>query len=380
MNLSSFLIKPASGRCNLACKYCFYRDVAENREIADFGIMTEATARALIEKAFSIDSPAYTFGFQGGEPTLAGIDFFEKFVRIVREVNRKEVPVTYTLQTNATLIDAEWARFLKRENFLVGVSIDGPRAINDTLRISRDGSPSYRRVMTGVQALRDEGVQINVLSVVTALTADNVEVVYNHLRDRGFDWIQFIPCLDPLGEKPGGHPWSLSPAAFSHFLKTTFDLWYAEQINGTPIHIRWFDNLIAMAMGYAPDSCSMLGRCEGYFTVEADGSVYPCDFYVLDEWRLGNVHSTDFAAMAQGETARRFATSSEYIDPQCRTCFAYPLCRGGCRRDREPFVDGKPSLNRYCQAYREFFAYAGDRILQMAHENNILGASANPIF
>jgi len=377
MDTSSFLIKPASGRCNLACRYCFYRDVTENRDVADFGIMTEATARALIEKAFSLDSPTYTFGFQGGEPTVAGLDFFENFVRLVGEANRKGVPVTYTLQTNGTLIDPEWARFLKRENFLVGVSIDGPRVIHDTFRVRWDGSPSYRQVMAGVQALRDEGVPINALCVVDALTADNVEVVYTHLLDRGFDWVQFIPCLDPLGEAPGGHSWSLSPAAYGVFLRKAFDLWYEVRDRGYPAHVRWFDNLVGMAMGYPPDSCSMAGRCEGYFTVEADGSVYPCDFYVLDPWRLGNVQTTDLAAMAQGETARRFTTSSEYIDPQCRTCFAYPLCRGGCRRDREPFVDGKPALNRYCQSYKEFFAYAGDRILEMAQA--LLRGTGKPV-
>lgn len=339
--------------------------------------MTEDTAKVLVEKAFSLNSPSYTFGFQGGEPTVAGLGFFKMFVRLVGEANQKGVPVTYTLQTNGTLIDAEWARFLKRENFLVGVSIDGPRVLHDTFRVGHDGSPSYRRVMAGVQKLRAEGVPINALCVVDALTANNVELVYNHLRDQGFDWVQFIPCLDPLEEAPGGHSWSLSPAAYGIFLRKAFDLWYEERNRGYPAHVRWFDNLIGMAMGYPPDSCSMAGRCEGYFTVEADGSVYPCDFYVLDQWRLGNVHTTDLMAMAQGKTARLFTTSSEYIDPACRTCFAYPLCRGGCRRDREPFVEGKPVLNRYCQSYEEFFAYVGDRIVEIS--DALLHGAGEPV-
>jgi uncharacterized protein len=165
---------------------------------------------------------------------------------------------------------------------------------------------------------------------VDAAAADNAQAVYRHLRSRGFDWLQFIPCLDPLGEEPGGRPWSLSPAAYARFLKTTFDLRYDEWRRGSPVNVRWFDNLVAMAMGGPPESCGMSGSCSVNFTVEADGSVYPCDFYVTDEWRLGNLRDSSFAAMRDSAAARRFVESSRCVDDQCRSCFAFPLCRGGC--------------------------------------------------
>jgi uncharacterized protein len=370
----TFLIKPASGRCNLACRYCFYRDVAEHRETEDFGLMDSETADLLVDRAFELDADLLSFGFQGGEPTLAGLPFFERFTarahakaaEAAEKRPERPVRVQFTLQTNGTTVTPEWARFFKREEFLIGVSIDGPRLLHDAFRVKRDDSPTYSAVMDGVSALRAEGVPMNALCVVDAATADNAATVYRHLRSRGFEWLQFIPCLDPLGEEPGGRSWSLTPAAYTRFLKTTFDLRYQEWRSGVPVNVRWVDNLVTMAMGGPPESCGMSGVCSANYTIEADGSVYPCDFYVTDEWKLGNLRETSFAVMQESGTARRFVESSRYVDTECLGCFAYALCRGGCRRDREPFVDEQPALNRYCSAFKDFFSYAGSRIMEMA--------------
>ena len=363
---ASFLIKPASGRCNLACRYCFYRDEVENRSVADYGIMTGETTEILVDRIFELGSQSYSIGFQGGEPTLAGLDYFRRFAALMKEKNTKGAAIGYALQTNGTTLNAEWAKFLKEENYLVGISLDGPRMVHDAMRVSRNDKGSYDKVLEGVAFLRAEDVPVNALCVVDAITADNTELIYTHLRRKGFDWIQFIPCLDPLGEAPGGHSWSLTPEAFGRFLKKAFDLWYEDGNKGTPANLRWFDNLIGMALGYPPENCGMSGRCGSYFTVEADGSVYPCDFYVVDEWKMGDIRTNTLTELYQGEVAQRFIKVSEYVDDACRACFAYPLCRGGCRRDREPFVDGRPVLNRYCPSFKDFFQYAGERIMAIA--------------
>lgn len=373
------LIKPASGRCNIACRYCFYRDVAEHRETGDFGIMDETTAALLVDRAFELDAEMIGFGFQGGEPTVAGLPFFRRFTAMVRaraaslasnldpaQPGKKPPRIEFSMQTNAIAITPEWATFLKAEGFLLGVSLDGPRMLHDAYRVHPDGSGTYEAVLRGIGYLRDAGVPMNALCVVDEATADNAGAVYRFLRGRGFDWMQFIPCLDPLGEAPGNRPWSLTPAAYARFLKETFDLRYRDWKSGIPVSVRWVDNLVSMAMGRPPEICGMTGVCAVSFTVEADGSVYPCDFYVSDEWKLGDLANAGFEEMRSGETARRFVESSRQVDPACRDCRAYPLCRGGCRRDREPFVDGAPALNRFCAAYRDFFAYAGSRILEMA--------------
>ena len=334
--------------------------------------MSAATTDALVARAFAFGANHITFGFQGGEPTLAGLYFFEYFTAQARfaessaKRNGRNVHVQFALQTNGVELNAEWARFFKRENFLIGVSIDGPRIIHDMFRVRSNGLGTHSDVMNGIAVLREQGVPVNALCVVDANTADNAELVYRYLRSHGFDWIQFIPCIDPLDDEPGHKTWSLSPFAFENFLKTTFDLRYSEWRGGRGIHLRWFDNLVGMAAGERPESCGMSGVCGVNFTIEADGSVYPCDFYVTDEWRLGNLHEDSFLAMKDGKTAQRFVESSRIIDSECVSCFAYPLCRGGCRRDREPFRDGRPILNRYCHAFKEFFSYAGDRIIEMA--------------
>jgi uncharacterized protein len=370
MNTAFFLIKPVSGRCNLACRYCFYHDLAEHRRTRDYGLMDFGTSDLLIERAFDLNADGLTFIFQGGEPTLAGLEYFEHFVeksRACAESSPHHRPqIHFSIQTNGLTLNTEWARFFKREGFLVGVSVDGPRMIHDRYRTHRDGSGTWAQVMHGIGLLRGEGIPVNALCVVNDLTADNAELVYRHLRLRGFDWIQFIPCLPPLTEGATALYEALSPEAYARFLKKVFDLRYEEWLRRAALYVRWFDNLVGMAAGIPPESCGMLGCCPVNFTVEADGSVYPCDFYVTDEWRLGNIHELSFQTMKEGVVARKFVESSHHIDPACRTCPAFFLCRGGCRREREPFPDGKPRLNRYCSSFREFFSYSGERIMKMA--------------
>ncbi len=253
--------------------------------------------------------------------------------------------------------------------------------------------------MAAAQTLKEEGAEFNILCVVDSATADNALSVYEFFKRRGFTWLQYIPCLDPLdlsdradlsvradtpatlsdtpasagttpdlGAVSGTGRFSLTSAAWASFLKTTFDAWHAEIRSGRQVSVRYFDNLVDMALGYPPENCGMSGRCGAYFTIEADGSVFPCDFYVLDEWRMGNVMTDSFAAMTASANALRFVSVSEFVSPECEKCFAWPLCRGGCRRDREPFEEGLPRLNRFCGAYKDFFTYAGQRIMDLARD------------
>lgn len=367
----SILLKPVSGRCNLACRYCFYREVAERRSTGDYGLMEPGTAELLVDRAFETGASHISFGFQGGEPTLAGLDFFRRFVGRVRRGTEEAkaagrgIEVNLALQTNGLLIDEAWATFLAGEGFLVGVSIDGPRLLHDSLRIGRDGSGSHAAAMRGVSILREAGVPVNALCVVDALTAGNAARVYAHLREKGFDWLQFIPCLDPPGEE-GGHTWSLTPEDYGSFLAETFDLRYGEWRRGSRVNVRWFDDLVGMAMGNPPESCGMRGFCGSSLAVESDGSAYTCDFYMTDEWKLGDIRRDSIAAMLGSPAARRFVDRSRRIDPACAACPAFSLCRGGCLRYREPFADGRPSLNRYCSSFKRFFGHATPRLLEMA--------------
>lgn len=352
--------------CNLKCKYCFYHSEASQREIASYGLMSVELLEKLVIKAFDHAEGFCTFSFQGGEPTLVGLDFYKKLIEIQKKYNKKGIQVHNALQTNGMIIDEEWARFLADNKFLVGLSLDGPNEIHDMLRVDAKGDGSFKMVMNTARLFDKYGVEYNILTVVNSAVARHPNKIYSFFKKNGFRYQQYIQCLDPLGEKPGGHKYSLTPERYASFLKGIFDLWYKDLIEDNYHSIRNFDNYVSMAAGYPPESCGMSGVCTCYFVVESDGGVYPCDFYVLDEWKLGNINETTFAELHKTENAERFVETSKYIHGNCKECKWFSLCRGGCRRTREPFADGRPDLNYYCRSYKEFFEYAGERITQLA--------------
>ena len=362
----NLLIKPASSSCNLRCKYCFYHSIAENRSVASYGIMSNEAAELLIKKSFGYAENVCTFAFQGGEPTLAGLEFYRNFVQLVKQYNIKKIDVNFAIQTNGTVINEEWADFLFKNNFLVGLSLDGPKDINDMNRVDSLQEGSFTRIINAVNLFNKHNVQYNILCVVNNLVARHTNKIYNFYKKNNFNYLQFIQCLDPLDEEPGGNPYSLKPDMYAVFLKNLFDLWYKDIIEGKKISIRYFDNLVGMLMGYPPETCGMSGRCSCYFVIEADGGVYPCDFYVLDEWKLGNIKYDDFTVLLNTDTAKKFVQLSLHVDNKCKECKWLNICRGGCRRTREPFKDGLPSLNYYCKSYNEFFYYSIERLNNLA--------------
>lgn len=360
------LIKPASSACNLHCKYCFYHDVAENRSQSNYGMMSEATLETIVRKALEYGETQVGFAFQGGEPTLAGLDFYRKLVELQQKLNQKRVAISNSLQTNGMLIDTDWAQFLAENRFLVGLSLDGPKDINDLNRSDAQGKGSYNRVAKTVKLFNQHQVEYNVLSVVTKPVARHIGTVYQFLVKQGFRYLQFIPCLDGLGEEPGHNPYSLTAELYEDFLKRLFDLWYRDFQNGLRISIRMFDNILQSLLGYPPESCDMKGHCSANLVIEADGSVYPCDFYVLDQWKMGNIVDNDFAEMLQSEIVQAFVTVSKGIAVQCGECQLYPVCRGGCRRHHEPIADGRISQKNYfCSAYQGFYQYALPRFREV---------------
>jgi uncharacterized protein len=188
--------------------------------------------------------------------------------------------------------------------------------------------------------------------------------VYNFFKNNNFKQVQFIPCLDPFNQTKSEY--SLTPQRYGEFLKSTFDLYYNDFINGKYISIRHFDNYVYMLTGQHPESCGMSGVCTSYFVVESDGGVYPCDFYVLDQYKMGNLTLQTFSQLAKSEIAVKFREESKHIHSKCKSCYWLHICRGGCKRDREPFVDGKPGLNRFCEAYKEFFLHSAQRLNELA--------------
>lgn len=365
---ASILIKPSSANCNIDCKYCFYKCLSSNRGEYSKGFMSEDTLEQLIIQAIDYADNFVSFAFQGGEPTLAGVDFFRKAVELEKKYNNRNLTIENTIQTNGILIDEEWAEFFAENDFLVGLSLDGPKKIHDRYRTDVSGNPTFEKVMHAVSLLEKHHVEYNILSVITDEAADKASYLYNFYKRNGYDYIQLIPCMDEStrsGENgKEGNKCAVNPEKYGRFLCELFDLWYEDFNRGEQMDIRMFSNLAQMAAGYPAEECGMNGHCTCYFVVEGDGSVYPCDFYCLDEWKLGTVEDS-FSSLIDSEKVKKFIKDSEPANQKCQNCPYFSLCRGGCRRWREVSAGGTLGLNILCPAYEIFFEHARERILKL---------------
>ena len=359
----SLLIKPASGNCNMRCRYCFYADELDNREIRSYGKMSVDTMHTIVDKAMEYGDYECTIAFQGGEPTLAGLDFYRDLVAYVTaHENPKKLKIHYALQTNGYLINEEWAEFLGKNHFLVGVSLDGLKEIHDRYRLDAAGKGTYQRGISAIRLLEKHQVEYNILTVVTAATARNGQKIYNYFKKNHFGYQQYIECLDPIGEEPGQHEYSLTPEKYGEFLKSMFDAWYLDMRSGTYVYNRYFENLMMIMAGQQPESCNMRGVCGKQWVFEADGSVYPCDFYALDQWCLGNINKNSFEEMDQKRDELGFIQWSMRQQEDCQKCRWFGLCRNGCRRNREPVTAEHTNRNYFCKSYQMFFEYAYPRL------------------
>lgn len=409
----TILIKPASSLCNMRCRYCFYSSIADIRENASYGIMSEETADNIIKKALQ-SSSSVSFAFQGGEPTIAGLGFFRTFVEKVKEYNTGNAiikatasnagnasnssnsantgnssnsantgnsdnqaskgikNVFYSMQTNGLNIDEEFAAFLKVNNFLVGLSIDGYKEIHDFLRVDSKGDGTFNRIMKTVRLFEKHKVDFNVLTVINAYTAKHIEKIYTFFKKNNFRYLQFIPCLDPLDRQPLEFDYSLTPALYGKFLKTLFKLYYDDFMNDNYVSIRFFDNLVRVAAGQPSEQCGMLGFCSGQFVIEGDGTVFPCDFYCVDNWQTGNINEMGFDEIYKSDKMQEFIRTSIYDSTKCKACDVYNLCRGGCRRDRDIATNGiAGDSNIYCEALHDFYKFSGPYINQIQIRLNL---------
>ena len=358
----NLLIKPASSSCNLRCRYCFYYNVADNRKISNYGIMTDSTLENMIKNAFQTAENAINFAFQGGEPTCAGVDFFKKFHDFVDMYNNNNITVNFSLQTNGTLINKDWIALFKKYNYLVGLSIDGNKEIHDKFRLDAQGNGTFRRVLKTAKEFSKHGVEFNILCVVNKPVAENGKLIYNFFKNSGFRYFQFIPCLDSF--EGGEEDFSLTSKDYGKFLNETFDEWYKDIISGKKISIRYFDNLVRIVLGQEPEACDMVGHCNLNGIIEADGSMYPCDFYVLDEYKLGNINDNSIEDLFKSNIEKEFLKASININGKCKVCRYLKLCRSGCRRHKEMNADGILE-NKFCTSYTDFFDKNIHRLLKL---------------
>ncbi|MFO8057749.1 MAG: anaerobic sulfatase maturase [bacterium] len=354
MNPFQLLIKPAAGDCNLACEYCFYRETTpvlypeEKRHRMSFETMDRVVSDLL-----SYRFPETVFCWQGGEPTLMGLDFFRETVQAQMKHGQSGQSVGNAFQTNGIIINDEWARFFADYRFVVGLSLDGPREIHDRYRNTVKGEGTFDRVMATAELFRKHGVAFNILCVVNRFNQDRAREVYRFFRMNGFDYIQFIPCLETDPDTGEVLPFSATPEGLARFFGEAFDEYRRD---GFPqVSERNFDALLNIHLTGQPNMCTFGKRCGEYLVIEHNGDVYPCDFFVEDKWKLGNVYEKKLSEFFSHPLMKSFARAKSQRPAECEQCKWVEWCHGGCLKDRLPDRASGPGRTYFCPAYQALF-------------------------
>jgi uncharacterized protein len=361
----TLLIKPSGSDCNVDCAYCFYKSRAPQVGTGRQRMSAEVL-ETLVKDYLGLRFPLSGFAWQGGEPTLMGLDFYRRAVELQKQYGGAGQEVGNSLQTNALLLDnADWCKFLAENKFLVGISIDGPRELHDHYRLDLGGHGTWERVMRAIECCREHKVEFNTLTLVNHLTADHPDEVFDFLLALGSRYLQFIPCVEVDPESGRVAEFSATPKQYGDFLCRVFDRWLA--FGPERLSIRDFDSILSHCIAGRPTLCTFDRQCSQYIVVEHTGDVFPCDFFVEPKWRLGNIRETPIQELAACARKKAFARLKQDLATKCLVCRYLPMCRGGCLKDRAAF--DKDNLGResyFCESYRRFFDYALPRFMQIA--------------
>lgn len=344
----SLMLKPVGSACNLGCRYCYYLDKGTGGRMS-----LEVLEKAIRSYADACHGPELNFIWHGGEPLLLGVDFYRAAVALERRYSSGR-PVFNSIQTNGTLMTPEWAAFFRKHNFLVGISIDGPRDIHDQYRQDRSGQPCFDRVVRGLGYLRDAGAQFNTLTTVNHYSEGRGADVYGFLKQLGSHHMQFLPVME------FGSDTSVSALGFGRFMADVFDVWVRGDVG--QYYVQLFDAALAAWCGLPPGLCTLGRRCEGTAVIENGGDVYLCDHCVDAAHRLGNIMETPLSElMARADVESFAAAKMSALPPRCRACQWLPACNGECPVHR-PSAD---SVNALCEGYRLFFDHAAPTLDRM---------------
>lgn len=364
--INSILIKPTGPDCNLRCNYCFYRRNAGMFE-GKTHRMSDVVLETLIRDAMR--AGINTFSWQGGEPTLMGLEFFQKVVQFEMKYGRPGTAVANALQTNGTLLDQNWAKFLSDYKFLIGLSIDGPSKFHDHYRKDDQGKPTHPRIMKSAQLLSEFGVEFNILALLNNLNVKQPDAVYDFMLKHGFHWLQFVPCIEQ-GQKGEPAPFCISPEDYGEFMVRIFDRWVEDF---PKVSIRDFDDLLMRALGKDQTTCTNSIECGSYFVVEHNGDVFACDFFVTSRWRLGNIMETPLWEIAASEKFAQFTRAKGEVGEVCRSCRFLDRCWGGCQKHRTVLGGEVSDPSYFCKAYKRLFAHVEPVMPELAERVRKMG-------
>jgi len=371
----TLLIKPSGSDCNLDCKYCFYKDRAPEVGHGKQR-MSDEVLEALIKDYLKLSFPVSGFSWQGGEPTLMGLDFYRKAVELQKKYGSSGQQVSNALQTNAILLDDKWCKFLHDNKFLVGISIDGPKQFHDYYRANHSGSGTFDKVMKAIETCKKYKVEFNTLILLNNKNVGHPDELFDFFIENNIRYLQFITCVetDPATGKIAD--FSITPAQFGEFLCRIFDRWY--KYGPSKLSIRDFDSILSYCVADKHTICTFDKQCSGYIVVEHTGDCFCCDFFVEPKWQLGNIFETPIEKLANSSKKRDFARAKQNLCTKCLVCRHLAVCRGGCIKDRAIFDAGYSILDEnqesrienresyFCESYKRFFDYAMPRFTQIA--------------
>ncbi len=371
------IAKPIGPICNLACDYCFYLPKRSLYADDETWRMSDDTLRAFVRQYIEAQPESVDqtdFAFQGGEPTLLGIDFFRRVVELQQEYAPPGKRIHNSLQTNGLLLDDRWCEFLKQHGFLVGLSIDGPAELHDRFRRDRQGCGTFDRVVRAMQLLLKHSVEFNTLTCVHRHNADRPGRVYRFLRDVGVGHMQFIPVVERLADSTSDAAHaavssrSVRPGQFGRFLTGVFDAWIANDVGR--VFVRDFDQALSAWVGAGATVCIYAKHCGRAVAIEHNGDLFSCDHFVDETHKLGNIHQVSIAKLANASSQEAFGLAKEQTLPACcRRCDYLFACNGACPKDRFlPEPDGSGMRNYLCEGYRIFFAHIAPFMKAMATE------------
>ncbi len=377
------MTKPIGPRCNIACEYCYYLEkealFPQEKKFRMSQDVLESYIRQTIQAGLKAGMREIQFAWQGGEPTMLGLDYFQKIVALQNKHLPANVTASNALQTNGTLLDDDWGHFFKDNGFLVGISIDGPKNIHNRYRVDRAQRPTFDAVMRGLEVLQKHEVEHNALTVVNRANGGKGKEVYKFLKGLGFEFIQFIPIAErALGDTlakapqvdmdPGNSvtPWSVSPRAYGKFLCDVFDTWFRNDIGD--IFVQFFDVQLGLWMGRGASLCVFAETCGNGLALEHDGSLYACDHYVYPEYRLGNISETPLQHMIWSDRQIEFGQDkASNLTEQCKSCHFRFACNGGCPKQRfATSRTGEAGHNYFCESYTMFFRHTQERLQNMS--------------
>jgi len=361
------LAKPTGAICNLACSYCFFLDKELLYPGSPFRMSDEVLEHYIRQLITAHRSQQVTVAWQGGEPTLMGLDFYRRAIELQNKYRKPGMTFENTMQTNGTLLTDEWCEFYKEHNFLIGISIDGPRELHDAYRVNKGGQGTFDKVMRGLRLLQKHGVEYNVLTTVNRINADYPLEVYRFHRDEvGTDWIQFIPIVERLDDQGLAlfqrgttvSERSVQPEQFGSFLTTIFDEWVHNDVG--QVFVQSFEAAARNWMGLASSGiCVFNETCGLGLAIEHNGDLYSCDHYVEPNFRLGNITQTDMIELVASDRQRKFGQDKRDTLPrQCLNCEVRFACHGECPKNRfATTANGDPGLNYLCAGWYEFFTH-----------------------